>query len=60
MWSDLQENVDLVTFAEEILNEKLHFVCNVKHGKYMGQRKPVLWHILRSKISISNNQLIYN
>ena len=25
-----QKNADLVTFTEEILNEKLHFLCNVK------------------------------
>ena len=24
-----QETVDLVTFTEEILNEKLHFLCSV-------------------------------
>ena len=28
MWSNPQETVDLVTFTEEILNEKLHFLCS--------------------------------
>ena len=28
MWPNLQENADLVTFTEEILNWKLHFSCN--------------------------------
>ena len=26
-----QESADLVTFNEEILNEKLHFLCNKKN-----------------------------
>ena len=29
MWPNLQETVDLVTFAIEILNGKLHFLCSV-------------------------------
>ena len=28
MWQNLQETVDLVTFTEEILNGKLHFLCS--------------------------------
>ena len=28
-WSKLQETADLVTFTEEILNGKLHFLCSV-------------------------------
>ena len=36
MWPNPQETADLVTFTEEILNEKLHFLCNViaKHEAY--------------------------
>ena len=29
MWPNLQETVDSVTFTEEILNGKLHSLCNV-------------------------------
>ena len=29
MWPNPQESVDLVTFTEEILNGKLHFLCSV-------------------------------
>ena len=29
MWPNPQENVDLVTFTEEILNGKFHFLCSV-------------------------------
>ena len=29
MWPNAQEPVDLVTFTEEILNGKLHFLCSV-------------------------------
>ena len=28
MWPNPQQNVDLVTFAEEIINGKLHFLCS--------------------------------
>ena len=28
MWQNPQETVDLVTFTEEILNGKLHFLCS--------------------------------
>ena len=28
MWPNPQETADLVTFAEEILNGKLHFLCS--------------------------------
>ena len=30
MWQNPQETADLVTFTEEILNGKLHFLCSVK------------------------------
>ena len=30
LWSDPQGAADLVAFAEEILNGKLHFLCSVK------------------------------
>ena len=30
MWSNPQETADLVTFTEETLNGKLHFLCSVK------------------------------
>ena len=29
MWSHPQETADLVTFTNEIRNEKLHFLCRV-------------------------------
>ena len=29
MWPNPQETADLVTFTEEILNGKLHFLCSV-------------------------------
>ena len=30
MWSNLQFPADLITFTEEILNGKLHYLCSVK------------------------------
>ena len=29
MWPNPQETADLVTFTEEILNGKLHFLCSI-------------------------------
>ena len=31
MWRNLQKTADLVTFTEEILNGKLHFLCRVPY-----------------------------
>ena len=36
MWPNPHETADLVTFTEEILNGKLHFLCNVEKRR----RKP--------------------
>ena len=33
MWPSPQETVNLVTFTEEILNEKLHFLCSNTKAK---------------------------
>ena len=33
MWPNPQEAADLVTFTEEILNEKLHVFCAVDYPK---------------------------
>ena len=39
MSPNLQETVKLVTFTEEILNEKLHFLCSAKDiESYSAQR----------------------
>ena len=35
MWPNPQETADLVTFTEEILNEKLHFLCSVRIAFYI-------------------------
>ena len=29
MWPNPQKTADFVTFTEEILNEKLHFLCSM-------------------------------
>ena len=36
MWPDPQETADLVTFTEEILNGKLHFLWSVSFFKVFG------------------------
>ena len=32
MWPNPLETADLVTFAEEILDRKLHFLCSAGYG----------------------------
>ena len=34
MWPNPQKNADLVTLSEEILNEKLHFLCSDSESVY--------------------------
>ena len=34
MWPNPQETPNLVTFTKEILNGKLHFLCNIKVTNY--------------------------
>ena len=36
MWPNLQETADLVTFIEEILNAKLHFLYSVSCDYFPG------------------------
>ena len=37
MLPNLQEAADLVTFSEEILNGKLHFLCSMTYQPYMNE-----------------------
>ena len=37
---DSQETAHLVTFTEEILNKKLHFLCNIQYYN------PVIWNLI--------------
>ena len=39
MWPNPQETADLATLTEEILNEKLHFLCNVDSHESYGKSK---------------------
>ena len=43
MWPNLQFPGDLVTFTEEILNEKFHFLCSAKGILYANFKKFLLW-----------------
>ena len=47
MWPNPQETVDLVTFTEELLNEKLHFLCS-EQDSY-----EYTWNTLQHKILVS-------
>ena len=52
MWPNPQETAGLVTFTEEILNGKLHFLCSVsasmkkKHSFGIVSLCPKLWLIV--------------
>ena len=35
MWPNLQFPADLVTFTEEIINAKLHFLCSEQASKHV-------------------------
>ena len=52
MWS----NPDLVTFTEEILNDKLQFLCRVK-AKYFGNK--YRWSLIYSPVSLRVMLQIY-
>ena len=39
MWPNPQETEDLVTFTEEILNEKLNFLCSVTGSAHWKEKK---------------------
>ena len=48
MWPNPQEFADLVTFTEEMLNGKLHFLCSVVYGgKYNLTNCPMPFVILQ-------------
>ena len=56
MWPNPQETADLVTFTEEILNGKLHFLCSeVQENTHFSE------FYLNSKLyeKISNNPVSY-
>ena len=49
MWPNPLETVDLVTFTEEILNGKLHFLCSdgaVRYGNRKNNLYKLFWHQL--------------
>ena len=46
MWPNLQIPADLVTFSEEVLNRKLHFLWNAEKG----QEEPVVHPILIEQV----------
>ena len=59
MWPNPQFPSDLVTFTEEILNEKLHFCAELFYLPYLdhhGKRHKVYWNILDD--SSANAQLL--
>ena len=50
MWPNHQETVNLVTFTEEILNGKLHFLCSVNSRKHVGTSnmdQAANWEVLK-------------
>ena len=54
MWPHSQFPVDLVTFTEEILNGKLHFLCRVEYQHY-NEKNYLLSLIFRQLEVLSNS-----
>ena len=60
MWPNPQETVDLVTFAEEILNGKLYFLCSVSSCVFFLKHRGLITVYLiyqsnQSKMNTSKN-----
>ena len=60
MWPKPQETADLVTFTEEILNEKLHFLCSADLGNLISLscNSQTTWDfisMLSTKLALSGN-----
>ena len=56
MWPNPQETVDLVTFTEEILNGKLHFLCSANLKSLPSQSWYSKLGILKK---ISKNEILH-
>ena len=54
MWQNLQETVDLVTFTEEILNGKLHFLCSGVTFFHQNVKKLDVLHFLLDLLTFCN------
>ena len=54
---------DLVTFTEEILSEKLHFLCSCLKNNWVTQRiflyADIKWRKVKGDLEIFSHELIY-
>ena len=57
MWPNPQENVNLVTFTEKILDGKLYFLCN---EKAVCLSKPSAFHELKDNKEIRKRPYLRN
>ena len=59
---DLQETADLVTFIEEILNGKLHFLCGVKSvlRNHSSDILEKILEILTKFLQLSSQTLVFS
>ena len=55
MWPNTQETADLVTFNEEILNGKLHFLCsdNCNTAKSIASMQELYWGISPTRVDVN-------
>ena len=62
MWPNQQETADFVTFAEEILNEKLHFWCSAFASAYYFNHSHVgsSWDFLLQELLAISFSAIHN
>ena len=57
MWPNPQGAADLVTFTEEIFNERLHFLCSVSLPKHNNSKQiPSQQYLIFSKSTIENTR----
>ena len=54
MWPNLQETAGLVTFTEDILNGKLHFLCSDKPWIYQTNFREKSFNLLDTKLVVNN------
>ena len=53
MWLNPLETADLVTFAEEILNGKFHFLCSESYCSNMNLLQPINQPIICSYLLLT-------
>ena len=61
MWPNPQETADLVTFTEEILDGKLHFLCSVKTWSHylVETLLNFIWYLMKHSILATQGYMVH-